>query len=121
MNMLEILSGMCYSEKDRGNSPVSIDRYFKGTSRFTKGTADNGYYDSWMIVDKTKDRALLFYVQVRARANAKSRFIRLAGLDPERRYTVEGREYTGNTLMQAGVRVPAEFGDFKSRLIEITG
>ena len=38
MNMLEILSGMCYSEKDRGNSPVSIDRYFKGTSRFTKGT-----------------------------------------------------------------------------------
>ena len=38
MNMLEILSGMCYSEKDSGNSPVSIGRYFKGTSRFTKGT-----------------------------------------------------------------------------------
>ena len=83
--------------------------------------ADNGYYDSWMIVDKSKSSALLFYIQVKARANAKSRFVRLAGLDAGRRYMVEGKEYTGSTLMQAGVRIPAEFGDFKSRLIEITG
>lgn len=79
----------------------------------------NGYYDSWMVVEKGKRRALLFCVQTLARANAKSRFVRLAGLDPQKCYTADGREYTGNTLMQAGMRIPAEFGDFKSRLIEI--
>ena len=116
------------SAEEKEQVKEQVEKYHKYNDLIREGdyyrlasVADNGYYDSWMIVDKTKDRALLFYVQVRARANAKSRFIRLAGLDPERRYTVEGREYTGNTLMQAGVRVPAEFGDFKSRLIEITG
>lgn len=105
-----------------------VEKYHKYNDLIREGdyyrlasAADNGYYDSWMIVDKAKDRALLFYVQVRARANAKSRFVRLAGLDPERRYTAEGREYAGSTLMQAGMRIPAEFGDFKSRLIEIKG
>ena len=72
-----------------------------------------------MVVEKGKRRALLFCVQTLARANAKSRFVRLAGLDPQKCYTADGREYTGNTLMQAGMRIPAEFGDFKSRLIEI--
>lgn len=103
-----------------------VEKYHKYNDLIREGdyyrlasVADNGYYDSWMIVDKAKDKALLFYVQVRAKANAKSRFVRLAGLNPERRYTVEGREYAGSTLMQAGIRISAEFGDFKSRLIEI--
>ena len=80
---------------------------------------ENGYYDSWMIVEKDKSRALLFYVQVRARANAKSRMLRLKGLDPQRRYLAEEKEYQGNTLLQAGIRIPAEMGDFRSRLVEI--
>ena len=80
---------------------------------------ENGYYDSWMIVEKDKSRALLFYVQVRARANAKSRLLRLKGLDPQRRYLAEEKEYQGNTLLQAGIRIPAEMGDFRSRLVEI--
>lgn len=82
---------------------------------------DNGCYDCWMIVEKDKSKALLFYVQVMAKANAKSRFVRLAGLDADRRYTVDGKEYAGSTLMQAGVRITSEFGDFRSRLIEIAG
>ena len=80
---------------------------------------ENGYYDSWMIVDKDKSRALLFYVQVRARANAKSRLLRLKGLDSCKRYAVQGKEYQGNTLQAAGIRIPAEMGDFRSRLVEI--
>lgn len=81
--------------------------------------ADNMYYDSWMIVEKDKSRALLFYVQVRARANAKSRFLRLAGLDAEKRYVINGKEYDGSLLMQAGVRISSESGDFRSKVIEI--
>ena len=44
--------------------------------------AENGYYDSWMILSGDRQKALLFYIQVRARANGKSRFVRLKELDP---------------------------------------
>ena len=84
-----------------------------------ESASDNGFYDSWMIAEKDKSRALLFYVQMLARANTKSRFVRLAGLDSGKRYAVDGKEYAGGTLMKAGLRIPSEFGDFKSRLIEI--
>ena len=116
------------SPEEKDLVKVQVEKYHKYNDLIREGdyyrlasAAENRYYDSWMIVEKDKSRALLFYVQVMARANAKSRFIRLAGLDPERRYEAEGKEYTGNTLMQAGIRIPAEFGDFKSRLIEIRG
>ena len=106
---------------------VQVEKYHKYNDLIREGDyyrlasgADNGYYDSWMIVEKDQSRALLFYVQVMARANAKSRFIRLAGLDADKRYIAEGKAYTGSTLMNAGVRIASEFGDFKSRLIEIT-
>lgn len=114
------------SAEEKEQVKVQVGKYHKYNDLIREGdyyrlesAPDNGYYDSWMIVEKDKSRALLFYVQVLARANAKSRFVRLAGLDPERRYTVEGKVYAGSTLMQAGVRVPSESGDFKSRLIEI--
>lgn len=80
---------------------------------------ENKDRDSWMIVSKEKDRALVFCVQVLSGANKKSRFLRLKGLDPDRRYMADGREYQGSTLMKAGLRIPAEPGDFRSRLIEI--
>ncbi|HIY62305.1 MAG TPA: alpha-galactosidase [Candidatus Mediterraneibacter stercoripullorum] len=81
--------------------------------------SENGYYDSWMILSGDKKKALLFYVQVRAMANGKSRFIRLKGLEPERDYCVDGKVYSGQVLMKAGLRIPAEFGDFKSRILEV--
>lgn len=114
------------SVEEKEQVKVQVGKYHKYNDLIREGdyyrlesASDNGYYDSWMIVEKDKSRALLFCVQVLARANAKSRFVRLAGLGPERSYTVEGKVYAGSTLMQAGVRIPAESGDFKSRLIEI--
>lgn len=114
------------SAEEKEQVKEQVGKYHKYNDLIREGdyyrlesASENGFYDSWMIVEKDKSRALLFYVQVLARANAKSRFVRLAGLDPERRYTVEGKVYAGSTLMQAGVRVPSESGDFRSRLIEI--
>ena len=80
---------------------------------------ENSYYDSWMIVSKDKKKALLTYVQVKARANGKSRFVRLQGLDANKTYTIQGKEYLGSTLLYAGLRFSAEFGDYKSQMIEI--
>ena len=114
------------SAEEKEQVKEQVGKYHKYNDLIREGdyyrlesASENGFYDSWMIVEKDKSKALLFYVQVLARANAKSRFVRLAGLGPERRYTVEGKVYAGSTLMQAGVRIPAESGDFKSRLIEI--
>ena len=114
------------SAEEKEQVKEQVGKYHKYNDLIREGdyyrlesASENGFYDSWMIVEKDKSKALLFYVQVLARANAKSRFVRLAGLGSERRYTVEGKVYAGSTLMQAGVRIPAESGDFKSRLIEI--
>ena len=99
---------------------------------------ENGIYDSWMIVDKDKSRALLFYVQVRRRVNVKSRFVRLKGLDPEKNYAAkeccfagesgtasewipaDKTVYSGRALMEAGMRLASAYGDFRSRLVEFT-
>lgn len=115
------------SDDEREQVKMQIQTYHRYNDLIREGdyyrlasVSDNGYYDSWMIVDKDKSRALMFYVQVRARANVKSRFISLTGLNPTKRYAVEENVYSGSTLMQAGVRIRPEAGDFKSRLIEIT-
>ncbi len=76
-------------------------------------------FDSWMIVSKDKGRALVFAVQVTAKPNGKSRFLRLKGLDPQQMYRVEGRTYRGNVLMNAGLRIPSVQGDARSRLIDV--
>lgn len=114
------------SEEEKERVKSQVENYHKYNDLIREGdyyrlasAAENRYYDSWMIVEKDKSRALLFCVHVLAEANAKSRFLRLSGLDPEKRYLVEGKAYTGRTLMHAGLRIPAVFGDFKSRLIEI--
>ena len=114
------------TETEKEQVKCQVGKYHKYNDLIREGdyyrlasAEENRYYDSWMIADKDKSRALVFDVQVRARANAKSRFVRLAGLDAGKRYAVEGNVYAGSTLMQAGVRIPAESGDFKSRLIEI--
>lgn len=75
--------------------------------------------DSFMVVSKDKTKALLFYVQVLAKANAKSRFLRLQGLDANKSYQVNGQIYTGETLMCAGIKIAPQYGDFKSLLVEI--
>lgn len=115
------------TEEEKAQVKCQVEKYHRYNDLIREGdyyrlasAEENGYYDSWMIADKDKSRALVFYVQVRARANAKSRFVRLAGLDAGKRYAADGNIYAGSTLMQAGLRVPAESGDFQSRLIEIT-
>lgn len=72
-----------------------------------------------MTVSKDKCRALVSYVCVLAKPNAKSRFLRLKGLEPDRKYEVRGKIYTGNILMNAGIKIESRQGDFRSEQIEI--
>lgn len=76
--------------------------------------------DSFMVVSKDKAKALLFYVRILAAPNEKGRFLRLKGLDAERKYQINGVSYTGAVLMNAGVLIPGGMTDFTSMVLEIT-
>ena len=88
--------------------------------------SQNHKYDCWQVVSEDKEQSLVTFVQVLNRANFKSRHIVLKGLDADRRYRVrfvndeiKECEYSGDTLMKAGLLMPNPWGDFQARLIEL--
>lgn len=81
--------------------------------------SDNKLYDSFMVVSKDKTKALMCYVQVLARPNVRSRKLKLKGLDPEKRYRIDGKRYTGAVLMNIGILLLPAQKDFESKLFVI--
>jgi alpha-galactosidase len=76
-----------------------------------------GNETAWMVVSGNRDTAFVFYERTLAEANPGLPVLRLAGLDPQVTYHVEGKHKyttTGELLMQAGIRLPALWGDFQS-------
>lgn len=116
-------------EEDRKQIPEQVALYHRYNDLVRQGDyyriasyRSNHLYDCYMVVAKDKSEALVTYVQVLGRANCHSRLIRLAGLDPERRYQDEetGESFCGDTLMNAGMLIKSMWGDFQSRLIHLT-
>ncbi len=81
--------------------------------------SQNKYYDSWIIVSKDKKKAILFYVQVLARPNHRSKKLKLKGLDSNKIYKIEDTTYKGDVIMNAGILIPPIQEDFKSIIIII--
>ena len=79
---------------------------------------ENGHYDCYMVAAKDRSEALVTYVQVRAKANAKSIKLRLEGLKPDTVYRLEGssEHYTGDMLTKGGFLFGGFWGDADSRL-----
>ncbi len=89
-------------------------------------------YDCYMVVSKDQKEALVTYVQVLAKSTARSLMIGLRGLCSDARYSVEPVALTpeaaaagkpedvlqmyGDELMQCGLQVRNEPGDFAARL-----
>ena len=116
------------SEEDRNMIPEQVKMYHKYNDLVREGDYyrlesyyDNHMFDAYGVVSKDKKEALYTFVQVLGRANYHSRRIYLRGLDPEKKYVIEGEEgvYTGDVLMKAGYLVQNLWGDFKSRLIHV--
>ena len=80
---------------------------------------ENHEYDCYQVAAKDKSESLVTFIQVLGRANFRSRRIFLEGLDPEKRYQIEGesRTYRGDTLMYAGLNVGSFMGDCQGKLI----
>ncbi len=94
-------------------------------------------YDCYMVVSKDQKEALVTYVQVLAKSTARSLMIGLRGLCSDARYSVEPVALTpeaaaagkpedvlqmyGDELMQCGLQVRNEPGDFAARLYYLKG
>ena len=81
--------------------------------------AENGRYDSYMVVSKDKSQAVLIYVQVVTDSNVLTKKLKLYGLEPGKKYIIDGVEYLGSTLMNVGYIMKPLRGDFQSAVVEI--
>lgn len=121
-------------EEDRNMIPDQVAMYHRYNDLVREGDyyriasySQNHKFDCWQVVSEDKEQSLVTFVQVLNRANFKSRRIVLKGLDADRRYSVHfvndkdinDLEYSGDTLMKAGLLIPNPWGDFKARLIEL--
>ncbi len=58
---------------------------------------------AWIVVSKDRSKAIFGFYCMRSNVNALPGFLKLAGLDPDRQYTLNGSAYYGDELMNMGV------------------
>ncbi len=63
---------------------------------------------AWMVVSQDKRKAIAGFYCLRSNVNTLPGFLRLAGLDKNILYKMEGRDYYGDELMNMGITI-AEF------------
>ena len=115
-------------EEDRQAIPGQVAMYHKYNDLVRAGDyyriasfAENAQHDSYMVVSKDKTEALVTFVQVIAIANHGMPVIKLQGLNEEYTYHVEelDRDINGDVLMNIGLPIKGEFGDFKASLYHL--
>ncbi len=65
-------------------------------------------YSSWMYVSKDKNEALVYYAVTTVLPNNPIVRLKLRGLDKNKYYTLNGRRYSGKTLMNYGLDMNLE-------------
>lgn len=71
-------------------------------------------YAAWEYVSPDRSKALLHGVIIQSKANAPQVHMQLKGLDPHKKYCVNGEDiYSGNTLMYAGLLFPRVYQDYQ--------
>ena len=112
-------------QEDRKMIPGQTKMYHKYHELVREGDyyriasySQNHTHDCYVVCSKDKKEALMTYVQVRGVPNAKSKKIKLKGLNPDFVYRLEGTDmfYTGEMLMKGGFLVKDMWGDAVSRL-----
>ena len=76
---------------------LQFGTFYRLRSPFEKDQA------AWIVVSKDKKKAILGFYCMRANVNQLPGFLRLAGLDEDKVYTLRGEEYYGDELMNMGV------------------
>ena len=67
-------------------------------------------------------RSAVFYAVKLTKARLLGKYLRLKGLDENKRYNVQPLDITvnGDVLMNAGLPINGQYSDFESTLFEIT-
>jgi alpha-galactosidase len=85
--------------------------YYRLTNPFALGN-----FTAWMSVSKDKKQALLSVVVTNLTVNGPQEYVRAKGLEPMRKYRVNGGELvlSGSALMNAGLPIPREVPEYTS-------
>lgn len=69
---------------------------------------------AWEFVSEDRRKALINVVMLKQHGNMTVNYVKMRGLIPEAFYKIEGHEqiYSGAALMQAGIPVPIESGEY---------
>lgn len=120
------LGKLTYEEKEE------IRRQVQAYHRFAPLIMNGDYYrltnpfeeevGAWAFVSEAKDQVLLNVVMLEVHGNMTTNYVKLQGLEPEMLYREEGsgRVYSGAALMEAGLPILMEFGEYQSRQIYFT-
>lgn len=73
-------------------------------------------YGAWMFVSENRERALLNVVMLEIHGSMTVNYVRLKGLKPEGLYEdrASGKCYYGSALMEAGMPLPVEMGEYRA-------
>ncbi len=76
-------------------------------------------YCSWEVVSKDKNKVFLFACKILAVANTKDPRVKMQGLRADIRYknTATGKIYSGDMLMNKGIRINYEMKDFATEVM----
>lgn len=66
-----------------------------------------------------KNEAVVYYVVKTARLSNKIKFLKLKELDKDAKYDVNGKKYSGNTLMNHGIMIEDKEYDGLNLIFEI--
>ena len=121
------------SEEDRKIIPHQIELYKKYSDIVRNGDywriasySENHEFDCWACISKDKNKALVTFVQVLNHPNFKTRFVKIKGICAESNYLVhyldddknsKPLKMKGSTIMNAGIPVSRDWGDFQGKLI----
>lgn len=114
------------SQEDRAQIAAQVKTYQENIDLIQQGDyyriasyQKNKRYDCYEVVSKDRKKAVVVFVQVLAEANMHGHILRLKGLNPEGRYRINGKSFSGDALMQAGLLVKRPWGDFQAEVITL--
>ena len=122
--------------EERAMIPTQVALYKKFSPLVRQGdyyriasASENHEYDCWMSMTPDKKQALVTFVQLYNHPNYKTRMIKIPSLDANTLYTItwpdEDQEkfppmqLAGATIMNAGIPVRRDWGDYQAQLIFI--
>ena len=71
-------------------------------------------FGAWAFVSEDQSEALISIVMLKQHGNMTVNYVKMRGLIPDAFYQIEGHDriYSGAALMQAGLPVPIESGEY---------